>query len=193
MTQDAAAELESLASGIRRCTQCRLHQSRTLAVPGEGPVGAKLVFIGEGPGGVEDRTGRPFVGPAGRLLDSLLRDHGIQRREVFITNAVKCRPPGNRAPRRDELEICASAWLHRQLELVAPRWVVLLGQVATRQLLGDPATVTRWHGTVQRRSEHFYFVTYHPAAALRFAAISAALRSDFEILSRHLREFAVIA
>ncbi len=188
MTLDPAAELEVLASGIRQCEKCRLHQSRRQAVPGEGPADAELVLIGEGPGGMEDRTGRPFVGPAGRLLDTLLRENAIERSKIFITNSVKCRPPENRTPRRDELDICTTTWLHRQLELIAPRLVVLLGQVATRQMLGDPATVTHLHGTVQTRGERVYFVTYHPAAALRFGAIDTALRADFEILSRYLKE-----
>jgi uracil-DNA glycosylase family 4 len=184
MTTDPAAELEWLALEIGRCEKCRLHQGRIHAVPGEGPAKAELVLLGEGPGAQEDREGRPFVGRAGRLLDTLLRDNGIERSEVFITNCVKCRPPENRTPRRDELGTCTTAWLHRQLDLIAPRLVVLLGQVATRQMLGEKATVTALHGTLQECEGRAYFVTYHPAAALRFAYIATALRTDFEALGR---------
>jgi uracil-DNA glycosylase family 4 len=188
MALDPATELESLAFGISRCEKCRLHQGRTHAVPGEGPADAEIVILGEGPGGVEDRTGRPFTGPAGRLLDSLLRDIGLPRGEVFITNCVKCRPPENRTPRQDELKTCSQAWLNRQLELISPRLVILLGQTATRQMLGKEATVTHLHGTLHERDERAYFVTYHPAAALRFDTIAAALKADFRLLGIWLAE-----
>lgn len=183
---DAVAELEALAREIRVCVRCRLHENRTHGVPGEGPPDADLVLLGEGPGGMEDRTGRPFVGPAGRLLDSLLREIGLDRSRVFITNCVKCRPPENRTPRRDEVTICTGNWLYRQLDLITPRVVVLLGQVAIREMLGPKASVTALHGTVQRRSDRDFFVTYHPAAGLRFDPILTTLRGDFEILGRLL-------
>lgn len=179
MAKESAIQLESLAFGIKRCEQCRLHESRHHAVPGEGPTDAELVFIGEGPGGKEDKLGRPFVGPAGQFLDVLLRDNGIDRRRVFITNCVKCRPPENRTPRRDELNACQSHWLNRQLALLSPRLIVLLGQVATQQMLGNTVSVTRWHGTVRRHEGRDYFISYHPAAALRFDSIANALRADF--------------
>jgi DNA polymerase len=179
MAQESAIQLESLAFGIKRCEQCRLHESRHHAVPGEGPTDAELVFIGEGPGGKEDKLGRPFVGPAGQFLDVLLRDNGIDRRRAFITNCVKCRPPENRTPRRDELNACQSLWLNRQLALLSPRLIVLLGQVATQQMLGNTVSVTRWHGTVRRHGGRDYFISYHPAAALRFDSIAHALRADF--------------
>lgn len=188
MAPDPATELESLALDIKRCEKCRLHQGRRHAVPGEGPADAGIVILGEGPGGVEDRTGRPFTGPAGKLLDALLRDNGIMRSEVFITNCVKCRPPENRTPRRDELATCSMAWLNRQLQLIAPRLVILLGQTATRQMLGREASVTHLHGTLHQRDERDYFVTYHPAAALRFDTIATALRADFQRLGKWLAE-----
>jgi len=184
--EDSSEQLENLASGIRRCVACRLHESRRLAVPGEGPANAEIVVLGEGPGGKEDAAGRPFVGPAGRYLDKLLQSQGIARDRLFITNCVKCRPPENRTPRRDELKTCTSLWLARQLELISPRIVVLLGQVAARQMLGDTATVSEWHGTVLERDGRSYFVTYHPAAALRFDWIAATLREDFEALGKLL-------
>lgn len=179
MAKESAVQLESLAFGIKRCEKCRLHESRHHAVPGEGPADAELVFIGEGPGSKEDKLGRPFIGPAGQFLDVLLRDNGLERRRVFITNCVKCRPPENRTPRRDELNTCASLWLSQQLALLSPRLIVLLGQVATQQILGNTVSVTRWHGTVRRHEGRDYFISYHPAAALRFDSIANALRDDF--------------
>jgi uracil-DNA glycosylase family 4 len=182
--EDSSEQLENLASGIRRCVACRLHESRRLAVPGEGPANAEIVVLGEGPGGKEDAVGRPFVGPAGRLLDKLFQNEGISRDRLFITNCVKCRPPDNRTPRRDELKTCTSLWLQRQLDLISPRIIVLLGQVAARQMLGDTVTISELHGTMLEQDGRSYFVTYHPAAALRFDWVAATLREDFEVLGK---------
>lgn len=151
-------------------------------MPGEGPANAEIVVLGEGPGSKEDATGRPFVGPAGRYLDQLFQSRGIARDRLFITNCVKCRPPENRTPRRDELKTCTNLWLKQQIELISPKLVVLLGQIAARQMLGETATVSQLHGTLQTRNGQSYFVTYHPAAALRFDWIAVTLREDFEIL-----------
>lgn len=129
-------ELDRLAAGIRRCVKCRLCRERTHAVPGEGPAGAAVFFLGEAPGRNEDAAGRPFVGLAGRTLNRLLALAGLNRPDVFITSCVKCRPPHNRLPRADELTICKQAWLLEQVRLVNPRIVVLLGATAIRQLLG---------------------------------------------------------
>jgi DNA polymerase len=190
MTKDksktSSERLENLASGIRRCVACRLHESRRYAVPGEGPASAGIVLLGEGPGGKEDATGRPFVGPAGRYLDKLLENQGLSRERLFITNCVKCRPPENRTPRRDELKTCTSLWLERQLELISPKLIVLLGQVAARQMLGDTATVSDLHGKLANHNERNYFVTYHPAAALRFDWVANTIRADFEVLGKLL-------
>ncbi|BBA37181.1 phage SPO1 DNA polymerase-related protein [Methylocaldum marinum] len=191
--EESCEQLENLARGIRRCVACRLHQSRRQAVPGEGPANAEIVVLGEGPGSKEDATGRPFVGPAGRYLDQLFRSQGIARDRLFITNCVKCRPPENRTPRRDELKICTNLWLKQQIELISPKFIVLLGQIAARQMLGETATVSQLHGTVQTRNGQNYFVTYHPAAALRFDWVAVTLKEDFEILgSRHLRHSASV-
>lgn len=179
-------QLEDLASGIRRCVSCRLHKRRRHAVPGEGPASAEIVLLGEGPGGKEDATGRPFVGPAGHYLDKLLENQGLTRERLFITNCVKCRPPENRTPRRDELKTCTSLWLEKQLELISPNLIVLLGQVATRQMLGDTATVSDLHGKLANHKGQNYFVTYHPAAALRFDWVADTIHADFETLGKLL-------
>ncbi len=194
MTKDelrtSSEQLENLASGIRRCVACRLHESRRHAVPGEGPASAGIVLLGEGPGGKEDATGRPFVGPAGRYLDKLLENQGLTRKRLFITNCVKCRPPENRTPRRDELKTCTSLWLERQLELISPKLIVLLGQVAARQMLGDTATLSDWHGKRVSHNGRNYFVTYHPAAALRFDWVADTIRADFDVLGKLLARLA---
>lgn len=185
--QAAALELAALAAGVRECPQCRLCRSRFRAVPGEGPPRPRLVLLGEAPGAQEDRVGQPFVGPAGKLLNSLLRENGLDRAELFVTNSVKCRPPANRAPRRDELDICRAAWLDRQLALLGAAPLVLLGQVATQLMLGPDALVSALHGTARRDKDgRACFVAYHPAAALRFVPVRAALREDFAALGRWL-------
>jgi DNA polymerase len=119
MRQNESAELATVHSEIVGCTKCELHKSRKNAVPGEGPADAKIMFVGEGPGQNEDELGRPFVGAAGRLLTELLESIGLSRSEVFITNIVKCRPPGNRAPRKPEIEAC-NPYLMSQIRLIKP-------------------------------------------------------------------------
>jgi DNA polymerase len=183
-----AAALEHLARGIRRCRRCPLHAQRRHAVPGEGPIAAPLMFVGEAPGVAEDRSGQPFVGPAGRFLDGLLQEQGIRREQVFITSCVKCRPPANRSPRRAEVQTCLANWLMPQLELIGPRIVVLLGQVAMRALLGETAPLSELHGTLQQRQGRACFMTYHPAAGMRFPALAERMRADFAALSRLLGE-----
>lgn len=131
----ASELLRELEEEIRRCTKCPLHRHRAKAVPGEGDPNAKVFFIGEAPGRNEDLEGRPFVGAAGKLLNRLLELAGLSRSAVFITNVVKCRPPGNRDPRPEEIEACAP-YLDRQLAAVRPDIVVTLGRHSTAYLLG---------------------------------------------------------
>jgi uracil-DNA glycosylase family 4 len=181
---DATQRLEHLARGTQRCRRCPLHEGRLHAVPGEGPGDARIMLVGEAPGAMEDRTGRPFVGPAGRFLDKLLCAHAIDRAEVFITSCVKCRPPGNRKPRSDEVETCIANWLRPQLDVIAPTVVVLLGEVATRRVLGERSPLARVHGTVHREQGRAYLITYHPAAGMRFPAIAGAMDGDFATLAR---------
>ena len=157
-------DLAALAARIRRCTRCGLHRSRTRAVPGDGWAGATIALIGEAPGRNEDRAGRPFVGAAGRILDDALRRAGIVRERVFVTSIVKCRPPGNRKPRRTEIAAC-HPYLEAQLATVRPKVVVALGDSAIRALLGrvPPAAV---RGTWRDRGGVRVLSTYHPAAVL---------------------------
>jgi DNA polymerase len=159
----AKGELLAVAKDVSACTKCSLSKGRTMAVPGVGPDGASIMLLGEAPGRMEDRTGRPFVGPAGRMLDKALSEAGLRREEVFITSVVKCRPPENREPERDEIDACRR-YLERQVDALRPRVIVLLGRVAC-------AAITGRKGRMQRGSCGSYrgaslFATYHPAVAL---------------------------
>src|ERR687894_1219313 len=131
-----AARLDELAAQIRVCTRCPLHESRTLAVPGDGKYTAKVMIIGEAPGKEEDESGHPFVGSAGRFLNHVLEGTGLDRSDFFITNTVKCRPPKNRTPRTLEVKTCTTNYLFEQVELIGPRLVMLLGTVAAKRMLG---------------------------------------------------------
>lgn len=171
--------LEDLSHQIISCPLCRLSKSRTNAVPGEGPSNARIMLIGEAPGAEEDLTGRPFVGRAGRLLDKMLAEAGIIRSEVFITSIVKCRPPGNRKPKRDEIDICVSTYLRPQMDLIGPRAVCLMGNVASQAVLGKQG-VTSIRGQI---FDNRFLVTFHPAAILR----NMNLRDDFVSDMRKLK------
>lgn len=172
-----AAELAQIAEEVRGCTRCTLAAHRTLAVPGEGNVFSDVLLVGEGPGAREDATGRPFVGPAGQLLDELLRSIGWERGDVFITNVVKCRPPGNRDPEAAEIGACAG-YLDRQERALDPAVVVTLGRHSLRRYLPE-ARISAVHGQMRRSSSGLHvFPMYHPAAALHQASLRETLFGD---------------
>lgn len=162
----AECDLEQVAQLVRRCEACGLCKERTNAVPGEGPSDARLMVIGEGPGANEDEQGRPFVGRAGSLLNDILSAMGCPRETVYITNIVKCRPPGNRNPERDEKEQCLP-YLRRQIALVRPDVILALGSVAACTLLETKASLGSLRNRVHRFCGIPLVVTYHPAALLR--------------------------
>lgn len=162
--------------------KCRLCESRKRAVPGEGPLSAPVMLIGEAPGAAEDGEGRPFVGRAGKFLDDVLSRIGLARAQVFLTNSVKGRPPQNRAPRDDELNVCRKQWLERQIHLVEPRVVVLLGTAAIKQRFGGAPHLAKLHGQVRSHEGRTYFLTYHPASAMRFPNAGIAMNEDLELL-----------
>ncbi len=176
-SDERAAVLEETASAIRACTLCRLHVSRTNAVPGEGPVDAPLFLIGEAPGRHEDASGKPFAGAAGKILEKALAAARIPRHSVFITNVVKCRPPANRAPRADEIEAC-QPYLMTQIASVHPKVVVTLGSTALRGLLGPGLDLHRSRGKALFIDSVPVLPTYHPAAILYNRRLEGALRSD---------------
>ena len=180
--EERRAALDAIAAEVRVCTRCRLSQTRTNAVPGEGHPDTEVVLVGEGPGQHEDLQGRPFVGAAGSFLTQLVRSIGWQREEVFITNVVKCRPPGNRDPLPDEMGAC-SPYLQRQMDTLDPALVVTLGRFSLQAFMPG-ARIGAVHGTAQpvdpgtgARNAHAYAM-YHPAAAFRQQALRETLQLD---------------
>jgi uracil-DNA glycosylase family 4 len=184
---DSAAERRELLKVVyeeaRACVRCQLHQTRTNVVFGAGDADAALMFVGEAPGANEDRLGLPFVGQAGKLLDTLLGEIGMERSQVFIANTLKCRPPDNRDPLPREIESCQD-YLHRQVALIEPSVICTLGNFATKLLRGDPTGISRVHGQAEvrvigTRAIRLYPL-YHPAAALYTPSMLAMLREDFQ-------------
>ncbi len=179
-------ELEQVAAEVRVCPKCELSRTRTKAVPGEGPVTARVMLIGEGPGWHEDQQGRPFVGNAGKFLNELLSKAGLKREDVFITNVVKCRPPGNRDPLPDEIAACAQ-YLERQIATIDPEVIVTLGRFSmARWFPGE--RISRIHGQPKRDGRRLIVPMYHPAAALHQGALRGAIEEDFAKLPKFLAE-----
>lgn len=182
-------ERTTLDEAIRTCTRCPLAETRTNAVPGDGPVPARIFFIGEAPGRNEDIKGIPFVGRAGSILDGLLEGIGVARGEVFITNIVKCRPPKNRDPTYEEIEACRP-YLESQLALFRPEVIVPLGRFAMRWVLESyglsPGPISEVHGQVFRvqviSGERVIIPVYHPAATIYRPAFREVLEADFETI-----------
>ncbi len=172
--------LDAIGAEVRRCTACRLCEQRTKAVPGEGAIKSGIMFIGEGPGFHEDQQGRPFVGQAGKLLEEMLEAVGLRREQVFITNVVKCRPPGNRDPQPDEIAAC-NAFLERQLAAIDPRIVVTLGRYSLARFFPG-AKISAVHGEPKFADGRAYVPFYHPAAGLRTPAIKQMLFEDVQRL-----------
>jgi DNA polymerase len=181
-TEQRRAALEAIAAEVRTCTRCKLAQGRTKAVPGEGNPDTEVVFVGEGPGQTEDAQGRPFVGRAGELLVRMLASIGWRRQEVFITNIVKCRPPGNRDPEPDEIAACAP-YLQRQLEVLDPAVVVTLGRFSMAHVRPGER-ITQIHGTHAPAPEAIgtrdalAYALFHPAAALRSTDVERQSYAD---------------
>lgn len=165
-SEENRAALELLAKEAAECTRCRLHEGRTNVVFGSGNPEADLMFIGEGPGQHEDEQGLPFVGRSGELLSSLLEANGLARSDVYIANVVKCRPPGNRDPRQDEIDEC-KGYLADQIRLVDPSVVITLGNFSTKLLLKTETGITRMRGQAYPWWNRHVVPTFHPAAALR--------------------------
>ena len=170
--------LERVHDEVAVCTACGLHQSRRNAVPGEGPADSEIMFIGEGPGFHEDQQGRPFVGAAGQFLNELLEKNGFRREDVYITNVVKCRPPGNRDPREDEIETCTSQYLQRQIEAINPKVIVTLGRFSMARYFPN-ARISGIHGMPRATHGRMIVPMYHPAAALHQPALRRVVEEDF--------------
>ena len=170
------SELADLHKQIAACEKCILHKSRVRAVPGAGPADAEVMFIGEGPGFHENQQGLPFVGAAGKFLDELLAQINLSRKQVFITNVVKCRPPGNRDPRPDEIEACR-AYLDRQIELIKPKMVITLGRFSMARYFPN-AKISHVHGQPRKMEGVIYYPMYHPAAALHQPSLRRTVEED---------------
>ncbi len=177
--------LEGMAKRVADCRRCRLCEGRTQTVFGVGDPRARLMFIGEGPGQEEDRLGEPFVGRAGKLLDAMLRALGLPRRQVYIANVVKCRPPGNRDPQDDEVAACRP-FLERQVELVDPAVIVTLGRIAAHHLLGRTEAMRELRGRWTNWRGRRVLPTYHPAFLLRTPSAKADAWRDLKEVRRVL-------
>jgi uracil-DNA glycosylase len=185
-TKPADDSLEKIAAEVRGCPLCKLARTRKNAVPGEGQLAAKIMFIGEAPGRSEDEKGRPFVGAAGRILDDMLKKAGIERSQVFITNVVKCRPPGNRVPEEDESAACRP-YLDRQIALVRPKVICILGRTAYSSLLGG-GSITANRGKIVEKAGQKYFLTIHPAAAIYNKSLLSVLEADLKKLAKEIKD-----
>lgn len=184
--QTGEQQLTLISNELTGCTRCRLHSGRTNLVFGEGSAKSGLVFVGEGPGAEEDRQGRPFVGRAGKLLDKMIFAIGFERREVYICNVVKCRPPENRAPQPDEAAAC-SPFLFRQIEALGPKVICALGLSAAQGLLGNTRPMFQLRGKVHIWRGIPLICTYHPAYLLRSPSQKAAAWQDLKEVLRVLR------
>lgn len=185
--ETAEIKLLEIAKEIVVCPRCELARTRTKAVPGEGNSSAQIMLIGEGPGWHEDQQGRPFIGAAGKFLNELLAIAGLDRESVFITNVVKCRPPGNRDPMPDEIAACAPYYLDRQIDVIDPAVIVTLGRFSmARWFPGEK--ISKIHGQPKRDGKRLIVPMYHPAAALHQSALRGAIEDDFAKLPKILAD-----
>jgi len=186
-------DLEGIREEVLNCRKCGLYRTRTNPVVGEGNPKAKIMFVGEAPGFYEDRTGRPFCGAAGRVLDELLESIGIKREDVYISNLLKCRPPGNRDPQKEEISAC-SPYLERQIEIIKPKIICPLGRYSMRFLMekyglkDEVEPISRIHGKVFELSSLFQEIKiiplYHPAVATYNINMKEVLKRDFRVLEK---------
>ena len=167
------------------CPRCDLALSRTQVVVGDGPAKARAMLIGEAPGRNEDRQGKPFVGAAGKILNHLLKNAAMRRNEIYITNVVKCRPPGNRPPTKPEAEAC-SVYLAKQLEMIDPAAIALLGKTAAESFLGRKVNMAEEHGKPFKHEGRTIVITYHPASVIYNRKLWDAIEADFQALGRSL-------
>jgi DNA polymerase len=178
--------LAALNAEISSCHACPLGATRTRAVPGEGPVDAEIMFIGEAPGYYEDQQGRPFVGAAGQFLEQLLGSIGLKRTDVFIANVIKSRPPNNRDPLPEEIGACAP-WLTQQLDIVRPHLIVTLGRYSMARFLPGTA-ISRAHGQPRKVNNQWIVPMYHPAAALHQGSLRRTIEDDFKKIPAFLEQ-----
>jgi len=169
--------LSELYETIRCCEKCEIARTRVKIVPGEGAEDAEIMFIGEAPGFHEDQQGRPFVGPAGQFLDELLASINLNRKQVYIANIIKCRPPANRDPLPQEILNCRQ-WLNKQIEIIRPKVIVTLGRYSMAMFFPQKS-IGKIHGTAEKRDGILYVAMYHPAAALHQGNLKDVIKADF--------------
>jgi DNA polymerase len=185
------SELTNLAAEVSVCTKCILSKSRVKSVPGEGPENVSIMFIGEGPGFNENQQGRPFVGQAGKFLEELLTSISLKRDRVYITNVVKCRPPGNRDPLPEEIEACRQ-YLDRQIALIKPKVIVTLGRFSMARAFPN-SKISAVHGQPRKVDGIVYVPMFHPAAALHQPSLKKTVEEDFQKLPKILAELEKLA
>lgn len=178
--QKTLTSLEAIAAAVHDCTACPLHQGRLVAVPGDGNPKASILFVGEGPGAKEDQTGHPFVGAAGKFLDEMLGSISLERKDVFVTNVVKCRPPGNRDPEPEEISTCTDLYLWKQIEYIGAKLIVTLGRHSMGLFFPPEYRISQIHGQPKRVKGRVVLPLYHPAAALYNGGMRKTLLYDFQ-------------
>ena len=179
---------EKLENACKTCTKCDLSKTRTNVVIEDGKRTANVMFIGEGPGADEDMTGIPFVGRAGKLMDKALEGIGLRREEIYIANVVKCRPPQNRNPEKEEAKACEE-FLNAQIKLVNPKIIVLLGSVALKNILGEEYGITNLRGKWIEKNDIMYMPTFHPAALLRDEEKKIAFWNDLKEVKKEVEKY----
>ena len=177
-------KLEEISEKVKICQKCKLCETRTNAVPGKGKFDADVIFVGEAPGRNEDNHGEPFVGAAGKRLDMILEDTGIKRDDVYITNIVKCRPPNNRIPSKEEEEACVD-FINQEIEIINPKIICVMGNTAYGTLLGGKE-ITKNHGKIIEKDGRKFFVTFHPAATIYNQKLIEELKEDFKKIAGFL-------
>ncbi len=177
---ESKESLDEIANEIKDCRKCSLYKNRTLAVPGAGNKSAEILFIGEGPGSAEDKSGLPFVGEASKFLDECLAKIKLKREDIFITNVVKCRPPNNRDPLEEEVGICSRNYLYRQLKLIKPKLIVTLGRHSMQVFFPQIKSISSVHGKAYKKTGQVYLIFYHPAAGLYQQSLKQTMIDDFK-------------
>lgn len=176
-------DYQKLKEEALKCHRCQLREGANGVVMGEGNIDNKIMLIGEGPGANEDRLGRPFVGRAGKLMDKILDAVNLKREDLYITNVIKCRPPGNRVPNQNEFEACVSI-LRAEIELIEPKVIVTLGSTATKYLIDPEESITNVRGKWFKRGDIFFLPTFHPAYLLRNENMKKYSWHDFKLIKK---------
>ena len=179
-------KLDIVKQKVIKCKKCELHKTRDNAVPGKGNFKSDVIFVGEAPGKNEDKYGEPFIGIAGKKLNSALEMAGVSRDNVYITNIVKCRPPNNRVPKTDERNTCQE-YLKEEIAIIKPKIICVLGNTAFNSVLGG-SEITKFRGKVIRKNNQLYFITIHPAATIYNQKLIGVLKKDMKKLLKVIKE-----